>query len=55
MIKPKPKRHIESIHEEMKPFQCDICYKNFSVKRDLKTHIESVHEGKKPFNVTSVT
>ena len=33
------KKHIESIHEGIKPFECSTCYKTFSHKYNLKSHI----------------
>ena len=42
-------KHMKSIHEGKKPFECNVCYTAFSQKGDLKRHIESVHGGKKPF------
>ena len=41
--------HIASIHENRKPFTCEICSFSFARKPNLKKHIESVHAGKKPF------
>ena len=43
------KGHIASIHENRKPFTCEICSISFARKPNLKKHIESVHAGKKPF------
>ena len=46
------KRHIESVHEGIKPLKChkcDICDYKTAKKTDLKRHIESVHEGIKPY------
>ena len=41
-------KHIESVHERMKPHKCTICDCTFSQKQHLKTHTDSLHEGKKP-------
>ena len=46
-------QHISYVHEEIRPFQCDICDYSCSQKRELKIHIESVHERKKPFQCDS--
>ena len=39
-------RHIFSVHEGKKPFNCNICDYN-CLKQNI--HVASVHEGKKPF------
>jgi uncharacterized Zn-finger protein len=41
--------HIESVHEEKKPFICNICNYKCYHKPSLRRHVESGHEGKKPF------
>ena len=41
--------HIATVHEEMKPFKCDICKAEFRHKVNLNTHIAKVHEKMKPF------
>ena len=38
-----------SVHEEKKPFKCDICDYRCSQKSNMNKHVASVHEGKKPF------
>ena len=43
------KKHIVSVHEEERPFKCDICEFRCSQKGNMTTHVASVHEGKKPF------
>ena len=36
--------HIATVHEEMKPFKCDLCNAKFTSKQSLNRHIDSVHE-----------
>ena len=48
-LKPNLKRHIESVHEGIKPFKCNICDFETSRKSTLKQHVESVHKGIKQF------
>ena len=43
------KRHIESVHEGITRYACEICGKGFYDKRDLEKHITCVHDGMKPF------
>ena len=43
------KRHIQNIHLQLKPFQCDKCEKSFFNKERLHYHVMSVHEKVKPF------
>ena len=42
------KTHIESVHEEKKPFRCAICDKTFNQKRNMVAHVSRAHEGKEP-------
>ena len=42
-------RHVSSVHEGKKPFQCDVCTKSYSQKAHLLGHVAAVHEGKKPY------
>ena len=35
--------------EKKKAFECEVCKKRFSQKKNLSTHILSIHEGKKGF------
>ena len=43
------KRHVESVHEEKKPFMCNICSAIYARNETLKSHKTSVHERKNPF------
>jgi KRAB domain-containing zinc finger protein len=38
-------KHIRTIHEERKDFECPVCHKEFGEAGSLKVHRESVHEG----------
>ena len=42
-------KYIESVHERIKPFKCNICGLETARQPTLQKHIESVHEGIKPF------
>ena len=46
---PDLNKHIASVHEGKKSFNCEKCESCFDLKKDLTVHIASVHEGKKPF------
>ena len=41
-------KHIKTVHEDKKNFNCDICEKRFSQKDVMNRHISSVHEKNKP-------
>ena len=43
----KVKRHIETVHEGIKHWQCSVCPKKFYEKKDLGRHIKGVHLGEK--------
>ena len=36
-------RHAETVHKEIKPYQCEVCGKEFSQKHKLEKHIIKVH------------
>ena len=41
--------HVASVHDNKKPFKCEICDYRCSQKGDLSKHFTAVHEKKKPF------
>ena len=43
------KEHMSSVHENEKPFKCDLCALTFSINRGLKSHVASVQKKRKPF------
>ena len=47
--KGKVKKHIDLVHEGMKPLKCKLCDQNHCQNCNLQQHVGSVHEGKKPF------
>ena len=48
------KKHVEAVHEGIKPFKCSVCDVKFANEQNLKTHIETIHEGIKSFKRTMV-
>ena len=46
------KKHVEAVHEGIKPFKCSVCDVKFANKQHLKKHIETIHEEIKPFKCT---
>ena len=42
-------KHIDSVHEGIKPFKCKECDYEAAHKSSLKKHTESVHKGIKRF------
>jgi len=41
------KKHIQTVHEGHRDYECDSCGKSFSESGNLKRHIHTVHEGHK--------
>ena len=39
-------RHIQTVHEKLRPFQCAVCQSCFESKQILERHFQSYHEGK---------
>merc|ERR1719491_1800804 len=44
--KSKLKRHVNAVHEKLKPFQCEQCSKSFSKNCNLELHREINHKSK---------
>ena len=42
-------KHTKTVHENEKPFKCEICHSCFGHKSNLNKHKKNVHENKKPF------
>ena len=42
-------RHVSSVHEKKKPFQCNLCGKCFTENGSVTKHITTIHEGIKLF------
>ena len=42
-------RHIQCVHENLRPFSCPYCESNFNRKDKMRAHIMSVHMKEKPF------
>ena len=43
-LKQAIKQHVLSLHEEKKPFKCEVCDYIFTRKGDLKKHFGEVHQ-----------
>ncbi len=41
--------HIQTVHENLRPFDCPLCPAKFGEKGSLSTHIRMVHENLRPF------
>ena len=37
------KRHIESCHNGIRPYECGVCYKRFSSKQNKREHVRLEH------------
>ena len=46
--------HITSILEGKKPFECNVCEKNFSHKSNMTSHMLSVHDERRHLNAKCV-
>ena len=38
------KQHIKSVHEKLKPFQCDQCFAKFGFQFSLIRHTAKIHQ-----------
>ena len=43
------KRHLDSVHQDVRPFACHFCGHMSKSQPELSTHIAAVHEKRKPF------
>jgi hypothetical protein len=43
------KYHMLSVHEEEKPFNCNLCDYSSVTKSNLNRHVSDVHEDNRPF------
>ena len=41
------KRHVKTVHEQVRDFECQQCDKAYSMKDDLNKHIKRVHNLKR--------
>ena len=41
--------NVVAVHEEIKPFKCEICDYSCSIKSNMNKHVARVHEEKEPF------
>ena len=42
-------RHVQCVHENLRPFNCPYCESSFNRKDKMRAHIMSVHMKEKPF------
>ena len=40
-------RHVQTVHEKLKPFECAVCKRGFSRKQELMRHYENIHDKEK--------
>ena len=45
--------HVETIHQNLKPFQSKMCIAAFGQRSVLNVHVKTVHEKLKPFQSRS--
>ena len=41
--------HVETVNSKIKPYECNLCRKSFSLKSNLKQHNILIHIGGHPF------
>lgn len=46
---PSTERHIMTVHEQQRPFQCNVCDRSFGRKGVLKKHVQVVHQHSRKF------
>ena len=49
MYHERKKKNIDPVHEQKKPFNCEICDYSCTQKDEMTQHVSSVHKKKKPF------
>ena len=54
-VKDKLTRHVECVHENLRPFQCPWCESRFNRKDKMRAHFMSVHMQEKPFQCNYCT
>lgn len=45
----KPQNPVRTVHEKLKPFECQVCSSTFRLENPLKIHIRAVYETMMPF------
>jgi len=48
-LKGNLQRHLKTVHDYIKKFQCKICQKMFGQNRYLEVHLKAVHENMKEY------
>ena len=48
-IRSNLKRHLNTVHFDIRAFRCEVCHAAFGLKHNLRTHIRAKHERKRPF------
>ena len=48
-VKDKLTRHVECVHENLRPLKCPWCESRFNRKDKMRAHFMSVHMKEKPF------
>ncbi|KAF8460158.1 hypothetical protein BDZ91DRAFT_664694 [Kalaharituber pfeilii] len=38
------KRHVETVHDKLRPFACSVCGKRYGRKDNLRVHMKKVHK-----------
>ena len=54
-LKSHLQEHVETVHENLTPFQCNNCNKSFGRKGALKYHLNNVHDEIKLFQLEFIS
>lgn len=44
------KRHVSTVHDDLRAFRCEVCPASFGLKQNLVTHVRVKHERRRPFS-----
>eukprot|EP00172_Hildenbrandia_rubra_P000725 Plantae.Rhodophyta-Hildenbrandia_rubra.ctg13992.p2 GENE.Plantae.Rhodophyta-Hildenbrandia_rubra.ctg13992~~Plantae.Rhodophyta-Hildenbrandia_rubra.ctg13992.p2 ORF type:complete len:206 (+),score=32.22 Plantae.Rhodophyta-Hildenbrandia_rubra.ctg13992:912-1529(+) len=48
-IRSNLKRHVKTVHFDIRAYECCVCHATFGLKHNLRTHVRAKHERRRPF------